>query len=301
MPSALDFTAPTPLDYFAALVADDESLPLTEAAIAIAQDDYPDLDPQAVLARIDEMARTVRARLPADAAGLQKLRLLNQYFFHELGFGGNVNDYYAADNSYVHRVLDSRRGIPISLAVLYLELAQQIGLVARGVSFPGHFLVKLRLQTAQQIGEVILDPFTGQSLSREQLEDMLRPYRQQRGLLDDEEVPLGLFLQAAAPRVVLARMLRNLKEIHRSAEDRRRSLAVARRLVLLLPDDWQERRDRGFAEADLGLHDEAQADLASYLAHVPDAADRDEVARTLVRLGTDRRGRGSFPRGQRLH
>jgi regulator of sirC expression with transglutaminase-like and TPR domain len=297
----MDFSPPTPLDYFATLVAEDESLPLTEAAIAIAQDDYPELDPQGILSRIDELAQALRARLPADAAGLHKLRQLNQYFFSELGFGGNVNDYYAADNSYLHRLLDSRRGIPISLAVLYLEFAQQVGLVARGVSFPGHFLVKLKLQSAQQVGEVILDPFTGQSLSREQLEEMLRPYRQQRGLPGEEEMPLSLFLQSASPRTVLARMLRNLKEIHRSAEDRPRLLNVARRLVLLLPDDWQEVRDRGLVQADLGHHDAAQADLAAYLEHAPDATDRDAVARTLVRLGTDVRGRAGRVRGHRLH
>jgi regulator of sirC expression with transglutaminase-like and TPR domain len=301
MSSALVFAAPTPLDYFAALVADDESLPLTEAAIALAQDDHPDLDVQVVLARIDELARTLRTRLPADAAGLQKLRLLNHYFFDELGFAGNANDYYAVDNSYLHRVIESRRGIPISLAVLYLELAQQIGLVARGVSFPGHFLVKLRLQTAQQVGEVILDPFTGHSLSRDQLEEMLRPYRRERGLVGDDEVPLGLFLQSASPRMVLARMLRNLKEIHRSARDHRRALDVSRRLVLLLPDDWQELRDRGLAQADLGLEREARADLARYLEHMPDAVDREAVATALVRLAPDGRGPGSASRGRRLH
>jgi len=297
----MPFAPPSSLDYFASLVADDTSIPLTEAAVAIAQDEYPGLDPQAPLARLDELARTVKARVPADAAGMHKLRQLNHFFFQELGFAGNVNDYYDPDNSYLHRVLETRRGIPISLALLYLEIAQQMGLAARGVSFPGHFLVKLRVQTAQQVGEVVIDPFTGQSLSRERLEDMLRPYRRQRGQLDDEEAPLGLFLQAAEPRMVLARMLRNLKEIHRSAQDRERLLQVQRRLVVLLPDDWQELRDRGLVQADLGHHQQAQADLSAYLQNVPEATDRDEVARCLVQLGTGTTGRGGRARGQRLH
>ena len=301
MSSALQFAAPSPLDYFASLVADDATLPLTEAAVSIAQDDYPDLDPQSILDQVDQLARTVKARVAADAAGMQKLRLLNHYFFQELGFGGNVNDYYDPDNSYLHRVLETRRGIPISLAVIYLEIAQQMGLAARGVSFPGHFLLKLRMHTAQQAGEVVLDPFTGQSLSRERLEEMLRPYRRQRGFSADGEAPLGLYLQAAEPRTVLARMLRNLKEIHRSTPDPKRLLQIQRRLVVLLPDDLTEVRDRGMAHAELGQHVEAQADLAAYLEHAPAAPDRDDVARFLVQLGTGAARSGGRPRGQRLH
>jgi regulator of sirC expression with transglutaminase-like and TPR domain len=133
-PGPLQFTTPTTLEYFASLVAEDSTLSLTEAALAIAQDEYPDLDPQTVLAELDALAERLRRRIPADAVPVQKLRFLNRYFFQELGFAGNVNDYYDADNSYLNRVLQTRRGIPITLAVLYIELATQIGLVARGVS-----------------------------------------------------------------------------------------------------------------------------------------------------------------------
>ena len=144
-PTTLRFEVPTALDYFAMLVADDASLSLVEAAASIAQDEHPQLDVQAVLAEIDALAAKLRRRVPADAVPLQRLRVLNRFFFHELGFAGNVNHYHDPRNSYLHEVLRSRRGIPITLAVLYIELAQQIGLRARGVSFPGHFLVKLRL------------------------------------------------------------------------------------------------------------------------------------------------------------
>ena len=141
MPGSLRFDAPSALDYFATLVVDDGSLPLIEAAASIAQDDYPELDVQAVLADIDRLAAKLKRRIAHDAAPLQRLRLLNRYFFQELAFGGNVNDYYDTDNSYLHAVLASRRGIPITLATLYIELATQIGLPAQGVSFPGHFLI----------------------------------------------------------------------------------------------------------------------------------------------------------------
>lgn len=271
--SSLRFEAPTALQYFASLVAEDSGFSLLEAAVAIAQDEYPRLDPQAVLAEIDALADKLKRRIPADAVALQRLRFLNRYFFKELGFAGNVNDYYDARNSYLHQVLATRRGIPITLALLYIEFASQIGLDARGVSFPGHFLVKLRMHTGSQQGEVVIDPFTGHSLSREELDERLQPYRRQQGLEGDFDVPLGLFLQAAPARDVVARMLRNLKEIHRSAEDWPRLLAVQHRLVILLPDAWEERRDRGLAYAELGQLGMAADDVEAYLAHRPRADD----------------------------
>jgi len=270
MGSPLHFETPTALEYFATLVADDASLSVLEAAVAVAQEDLPGLDPQAVLAEIDALAERLRRRIAADAAPVQKLRLLNRYFFQELGFAGNVNNYYDRRNSYLPEVLRTRRGIPITLALLYVELAQQIGLKACGVSFPGHFLVKLHLPG----GEVVIDPFDGRSLSREALEERLLPYRRRRrGALGDDEVPLGLYLQKAEPRATVARLLRNLKEIHRGARDWQRLLAVLDHLVVLLPEDWEERRDRALVLAELGRLDAATADVSAYLQHRPDAQD----------------------------
>ena len=284
MPTPLQFDVPTALEYFSSLVADDASLSLVEAAAAIAQDEYPDLDTQSVLADIDALADRLKRRIPADAVPVQRLRWLNRYFFQELGFAGNVNNYYDPRNSYLHTVLATRRGIPITLAVIYIELATQIGLTARGVSFPGHFLIKLRMHTGRQHGEVIIDPFTGHSLSREELVELLGPYKRTHGLLGEFDAPLGLFLQAAPPRDVLARMLRNLKEIHRTAEDWPRLLAVQQRLVLLLPDDAGELRDRGLTWAELGRAREAADDLEAYLARRPDADDANAVAERVNEL-----------------
>lgn len=275
---------PTALEYFAALVAEDDGFALLEAAIAIAQDEYPQLDPQAVLAEIDGLAARLKRRLAADASPMQRLRGLNHFFFEELGFAGNINDYYDPRNSYLNDVLATRRGIPITLALVYAELASQVGLTARGVAFPGHFLVKLRMPQ----GEVVIDAFSGRSLSREELDERLAPYRKRHGLVGDFETPLGLFLQAAAPRDVVSRMLRNLKEIHRSGADWPRLLAVQQRLVLLLPGAVDERRDRGLTWAELGRTDEALADLEAYLAQRPDGDDADELrerVRTLRAAG----------------
>jgi regulator of sirC expression with transglutaminase-like and TPR domain len=131
------------------------------------------------------------------------------------------------------------------------------------------------------MGEVVIDPFTGRSLDREELEERLLPYRQQRGLVGDEAVPLGLFLQAAPGREMAARLLRNLKEVHRSARDWARLVAVTRRLVILLPDDWEERRDLGLALAQLGQSADAADALALYLEHRPQAADAASMRRRL--------------------
>ena len=287
--SGLRLHAPTALEYFASLVADEVGPALLEAAVLVAQDEHPELDAQSVLCQIDALGARLRQRIPADAAPLQRLRLLNRYFFDELGFQGNVNDYYDPRNSYLHEVLATRRGIPITLALLYAELAGHARLQARGVGFPGHFLVKLSLPRA----EVVIDPFNGQSLSREELEARLQPYRRRRAMPGGVELPLALFLQAAHPRDTLARLLYNLKEIHRSAQDWPRLLGVLERLVILLPERWEERRDRGLARIELGRHDAAVQDLSAYLAHRADAPDALAVGRQLARL--------QRPDGRSLH
>jgi regulator of sirC expression with transglutaminase-like and TPR domain len=277
---ALQFDAPTPLQYFATLVADDETLPLLEAAACLAQDEYPDGDVQQVLDSVDQLAQRLRLRLSPDADPLQRLRMLNQFFFKDLGFAGNVNHYHDPDNSYLHVVLRTRRGIPVSLAVLWLELAQGLRLKARGINFPGHFLVKVNLPA----GQVVIDPFSGESLSREALSERLLPYQQSRGMVGEFEVPMGLYLQSATPRDILVRMLRNLKDLHRSQADASRLLAVQERLVILLPDHWPEWRDRGLAHAELGNTREAVADLERYCAETDDALDRDLIEQRIQAL-----------------
>lgn len=276
----LNLAVPSPLQYFSCLVESDEHFPLLEAAICLAQDEYPDLDVQQVLGDVDQLLARLKRRLPADAPALQRLRGLNQFFFHDLSFGGNVNDYYDPDNSYLNAVLRTRRGIPITLAVLWLELALGLGLNARGVAFPGHFMVKVNLPK----GQVVIDPFSGQSLSREELAERLEPFRQRSGAPDDLDVPMGLYLQSAAPRDIISRMLRNLKEIHKTQEDWPRLIAVQDRLIVLQPDAWIEYRDRGLAWAAHGDAARAVADLETYLAHAEDALDIDAMVERLMEL-----------------
>ncbi|SDO40431.1 Regulator of sirC expression, contains transglutaminase-like and TPR domains [Rhodoferax sp. OV413] len=274
------FEAPTALEYFSTLVQSDEHFPLLEAVASLAQDEYPELDMQQVLGDVDQLQARMKRRLPSDAAPLQRLRALNQFFYRDLNFGGNVNDYYDPDNSYLNAVLRTRRGIPISLAVLWMELAQGIGLVVRGVGFPGHFMVKVNLPK----GQVVMDPFTGQSLSREELSERLEPYTRRSALVDDFEVPLGLYLQSSPPRDIVARMLRNLKDIHTAQSDWPRLVSVLNRLIVLLPEAWSEYRDRGLAHAALGHSALAVTDLEKYLICSQDALDLDAISERLSLL-----------------
>ncbi len=282
----LNYAVPSPLEYFSSLVQSDDEFPLLEAAISIGQDEYPDLDVQQVLGEIDQLMARLKRRVPADAMPLQKLRALNQFFFRDLSFRANVNNYYDPDNSYVSVVLKTRCAIPISLAVVWLELAQGLGLAARGVGFPGHFMVKVNLPK----GQVVIDPMDGQSLSREQLAERLEPFRRRSGLVDEFEVPLGLYLQATPAREIIARMLRNLKEIYRTQEDWPRMLAVQDRLVVLLPQAWPEFRDRGLAHAELGHAGLAVADMEVYLTNVEEALDLDAITARVAELRRERSG-----------
>lgn len=276
----LCLNVPTPLEYFASLVHTDAEFALLEAAVSLAQDEYPDISVQQVLGEVDQLLARLQRRLPLDAGPLQKLRLLNQFVYRDLNFAGNFNNYSDPDNSYVHVVLRTRLAIPISMAVIWLELAQGIGLKARGVSFPGHFMVKVNMTE----GQVVIDPLTGQSLSREELAERVEPYRSLASLVDEQEVPLGLYLQAAKPRDIIARMLHNLKEIHAVQEDWHRLITVQDRLIVLMPQAWPEYRDRGLAHAEAGHPGHALEDLETYLANAGVTNDRSAIAARAAEL-----------------
>lgn len=234
----MDFklSIPSAIEFFSSLVHGADDFPLLEAAICIAQDEYPTLDTEQTLSAVDVMRVKLKARVPAHCDPLGKLRHLNYYFFDELGFAGNVNHYDDPSNSFVHRVIETRRGIPITLAVLWLELAKDIGLSASGINFPGHFLVKIDLPKPHE-GQVIIDPFTGNSLSKEDISERLLPW-----LAQTDQVPpsaqvsddvLGHFLEPSNSREIVIRMLNNLYEIYRRQYDSKRMQDVQARLSVL--------------------------------------------------------------------
>lgn len=284
---SMDRSSLSPLEYFAALVADDDSLSLTEAAAAIAQAEEPGLDLQAVQTELDTLARRLRRRLAADASPLQRVQSLHHFLYKDLGFAAGDVDEPAC--SHLHQVLRQRRGIPVSLAVIYLELAGQIGLQADGLAFPGHFLVKLHLP----MGEAVIDPLSGRSLSRHELEERLEPWLDLDAMsrlgVEAASGALGELLaehlQPASAREILSRMLRNLERVHRADGDPARLLQIQHRQVALEPENWTCRRERGLTLAQLGLTTEAIEDLQCYLDHAGrGAADRRRIGGQLAAL-----------------
>ncbi|MDH0047453.1 SirB1 family protein [Comamonas terrigena] len=276
----LDFGLPTPLEYFETLVRRDEPRLLLEAAISLGQDADPQLDIEDALYQYERTLKLLRDCVPWGANGLQRLTILNQFFYEDLGYAGNHNDFFHPDNSYLHRVMDTRRGIPISLGVLWLELAHGIGLTAHGVSFPGHFLVKVQLKE----GIIVQDPLTGQGLSHGQLGERLEPFKQAWGLEQEDMAPLAMYLQPAGHRGILERMLRNLKNIHQQQGDEAQTLAVMNRLITLTPTAWGEYRDRGLVRMERGERRAAMQDLQTYAQHAGAAQDLDMVEEQLAQL-----------------
>ena len=258
------------LERFSALLCR-EDFDLAEACLLIAQDAYPDLDIAHYLARIDALAATVKGRVAGDAFAEQKLVALNRHLFKELGFCGNAGDYYDPRNSYLNQVLERRTGIPITLSILYMEIGRRLGLRLQGVSFPGHFLVKLRVSG----GQLVLDPFRGgEAQSQSDLRARLARVLPQR---EADTLPLSQFLQAPTSRQILARLLRNLKGIYLQSEEAQNTLEVMQRMVMVAPHAAEEVRDRGLAYYKLDCFRAALADLQDYLERRPDASDADEI------------------------
>lgn len=257
--------------------AADEEIPLDEAALLISRDEYPQLDAPAYLERLQQHAMELRDRLHGSILLEEPLRrvvVLNSYLFDDLGYSGESLDYYDPRNSYLSDVLDRRRGIPISLSLLYLHLARSVDLPAEGISFPGHFLVRLPVED----GLIVLDPYhRGRSLGTEELRQ--RAWSAQAGDRPDDEALIDL-LEPSDNRGILARMLRNLKSIYVDREDWDRALRVADRLVTLQADA-ENYRDRGLLYRAVGAEGAALRDLRRYLELMP-AAGEDEATRGLL-------------------
>ena len=151
----MQFHVPSVLDHFRCLVGQEGAVPLLEVATSLAQDAEPTLDVQSVLLQVDMLLERVRRQIPSQASAVERAMTLNTFFYETLGFGPNANDFADPGNSFMHQVLHTRRGIPISLAVLWMELAHGLGLKVDGISFPGHFLVKLHVDE----GIIIQDRF----------------------------------------------------------------------------------------------------------------------------------------------
>ena len=262
---------------------EDARIELAHTCLMIAQDAYPALDVQRYLGDLERMALHLRARMPQSGGAEEGIMALNEFLFEELGYRGNTDDYYDPRNSYLNDVMDRKTGIPITLSILYMELGRRVGLPLEGVSFPGHFLVRVRVRA----GALVLDPFAGglpqsEAELRERLKRVIP-----EGVASDvpvAELPLDQFLEPASKRQILARVLRNLKAIYRETDKPERMLEVLNRMLVLMPDAPAELRDRGYVYQRLECWQPALKDLTEYLERDPEAPDVDDVRVRLMEL-----------------
>ncbi len=256
----------------------DEAINLAEAALLIAAEEYRDLDIAAYLARLDEMAATLKRRLRPDISPADTITALNRFLFDEHGFTGNAADYYDPRNSFFNEVLDRKRGVPLTLALVYIEIGRRIGLPVQGISFPAHFLVKCRLRE----GTVVLDPYAkGVSLSFDDLRRRLKSLH--NGVEPPKSVMAGM-LGAASNKDILVRMLRNLRGIYSHHKEWLKALTATDRIISVTPGAAEEYRDRGMIYLNLECFRAALFDLQAYLKMLPVADDADTVRQKVVEL-----------------
>jgi regulator of sirC expression with transglutaminase-like and TPR domain len=250
---------------FARLAASpDHALDLAEAALWIAAEEDGPVDVERYLARLDELADALRPRISPEHTPRERLDQLLAYMFRELGFRGNEADYYDPRNSYLHQVLDRRCGLPISLALLLIEVARRVGLRVAGVGFPAHFLA-----VDLDLPQLFIDPFHGGRLLTEyECRVLLRQKTQGRVEFDRS------LLRPVSARQLLIRVLTNLKSVHLGRGDLERALAASDRILLLSPAAAEEYRDRGLCQLQRRAFRAAVEDLNHYLSLAPMADDR---------------------------
>ncbi len=248
----------------------EEDIDLARAALLFAKEEYPDLDVDAYIERLDRMAHPIAADNAAGPKGV--VDALNSLLFDQEGFQGNAEDYYDPRNSFLNEVLDRKLGIPISLSLLYMELGKRVGLPLAGVGMPGHFLLK----PPSARDEWYVDVYNrGRLLSIQECAERIdHLYNGNVAFQPD-------FLATVNKKQILFRMLANLKGIYLNQQDHGKALAAIDRMLLLDPGSVEQVRDRGLVLARLQQHPQAIAELQRYLALQPDAPDAASVSEVI--------------------
>ena len=252
----------------------DDRIPLAEGTLWIAAESRPPVDVAQCLARLDALAEGIRAGITAGASEREKIENLNETLFRAEGFQGNTDDYQNPENSFLDAVIENRRGIPITLSIVYLEIAQRLGFRSAGVGFPGHFLVKIYAGDEP----IIVDPFFGRILGDEDCRERLAQ------VAGNGAVLRPAMLEATPRKEILQRVLRNLKAVYTSQKNFEAALACSERIVLLAGDDLSELRDRGLLHRELDCIGPALDDLERYLAFSPDDPHHEALGKIILGL-----------------
>ncbi|MGB3394321.1 MAG: SirB1 family protein [Stenotrophomonas sp.] len=260
----------------------DTELSLFATALLIARDEYPELDPLRCDRLLQAHADHLRTEVSAIGEWPLKVAAINHHLFNELGYSGDHDGYYDPRNSYLNEVVTRRLGNPLSLALVQMEVSRRLGLPLEGVSFPGHFLVRLPVEE----GVLVMDPFNGgRPLGVDELRERARSNL--GGQTPDDQI-LARILDPAPPRAILIRILRNLHGVYAEAGQWDRAARSADRILKLAPEQNEALRDRGMAYLQLGHGAGARSDLAGYLQREPGAADTSQVRDRLIELGSER-------------
>ena len=249
-------------------VLDEEAFPLDRAALVLATEEYPGINIPGYLRMLDTFAARAGVLIGIDRTPVNMIDGLNEILFVQEGLRGNTEDYYDPRNSFLNEVLDRKLGIPISLSVIYMEVARRIDFRISGVGFPGHFLVKHRVADR----DIIVDPFNhGRILTLNECQELLDKVYNSSMLMNPS------LLQPMGKRSIITRMLYNLKGIYTQNEQHQKALAAIDKILLLNPSTPSELRDRGLIYMQTSLFAKALADLEWYLANVPAPEDRSSI------------------------
>jgi regulator of sirC expression with transglutaminase-like and TPR domain len=254
----------------------EERIDLALAALLIAQEQYPRLVIEDYLERLDALAAGLAVEIDLEASPRTIARAIGGFLYDEQGFDGSRDDYFAPENSYLNEVMDRREGIPVTLSILYMEVARRVGVSLQPVAMPGHFLLKMFRDDV----ELFIDPFnSGAVIDRDGCRALFMRVSGPNAEFRDS------MLGAATKRQVIARVLRNLKSIYVERKEYRRALLAADFLLAVMPWDLDEVRDRGLLMARVGRLQEARDDLHTYVEHTPPGPARSAIEATLRSIG----------------
>lgn len=255
------------LRFAEAVSRQDEQINLADAALLIAAEEYPRLDVDLYLEKLDRFADLAREASARQTNALDLIAAVSDTLFDKLGFHGNQSSYYDPRNSFLNEVIDRRMGIPITLTVVYIEVSRRMGLSISGVGMPGHFIAKHESES----GDIFIDPFNdGRLIGRLECSELLSAATGGALNLESDH------LRAVSNKQILTRMLSNLLAIY-GATDQRRALAAIDRILLLNPDSAKHVRDRGLLLAALSDTRGAIEELERYLDLTPNAPDEEAI------------------------